>query len=298
MELREIQTFILAAQMKSFAKTAQTLGYSQAAVTIQIKNLEAELGIHLFDRIGKQTVLTHQGEIFYTYARSITRSLVEAKEAISEGENLNGVLTIGTIESICTSILPSILETYHALHPNVKINVTTDSPDILLDRMNKNTIDMVYLLDQSIYNQKWVKAMEEPEDIVFVCSSDHPCARKVLSTGEPLSIEEILPESFILTEKNASYRHVLDHYLSLHNQEITPFLEIASTRFIIEQLYKNAGISFLPEFTVRNAVSAGHLCILPIKNFHMRVWRQILYHKDKWITREMDAFMTLAKETV
>ena len=61
MELREIQTFIQAAQLKSFSKAAQTLGYSQAAVTIQIKHLEEELGIHLFDRIGKQTILPHQG---------------------------------------------------------------------------------------------------------------------------------------------------------------------------------------------------------------------------------------------
>ena len=63
MELREIQTFLQAAQLKSFSKAAQVLGYSQAAVTIQIKNLEQELNTHLFDRIGKQTTLTRQGMI-------------------------------------------------------------------------------------------------------------------------------------------------------------------------------------------------------------------------------------------
>lgn len=62
MELREIRTFIQVAQRKSFSRAAEALGYSQAAVTIQIKQLENELGIHLFDRIGKQTILTHQGE--------------------------------------------------------------------------------------------------------------------------------------------------------------------------------------------------------------------------------------------
>ena len=63
MEIREIQTFLRAAQLKSFSKAAQELGYSQAAVTIQIKNLENELGTHLFDRIGKQTLLTHQRQL-------------------------------------------------------------------------------------------------------------------------------------------------------------------------------------------------------------------------------------------
>ena len=63
MEFREIVTFLQAAKLQSFSKAARQLGYSQAAVTIQIKQLEQELGVHLFDRIGKQTTLTHQGQV-------------------------------------------------------------------------------------------------------------------------------------------------------------------------------------------------------------------------------------------
>ena len=296
MELREIQTFIQAAQLKSFSKAAQALGYSQAAVTIQIKNLEEELGIHLFDRIGKQTILTHQGSIFYNYAISIMKDLSEAKAAVTETEDLNGVLTIGTIESICASIFPQLLERFHELHPNVKISIVLDSPDVLLDRMNKNAIDLVYLLDQRIYDHKWEKVLEEPEDIFFVASSEHPCAKKASSSKKPLELDDILPEHFLLTEKNASYRFVLDRYLAANNKKIDPYLEIGNTEFIINLLKHNAGLSFLPEFSVKNEVTAGHLSILPIKDFHMRIWRQILYHKDKWITREMNAFLELAKQ--
>lgn len=296
MELRELQTFIQAAQLKSFSKAAHALGYSQAAVTIQIKNLEEELGIHLFDRIGKQTILTHQGAIFYEYAISIMKDLACAKAAVTEAADLTGALTIGTIESICASIFPSLLEKFHKEHPNVKISIVLDSPDVLLDHMNKNAIDLVYLLDQRIYDHKWEKVLEEPEDIVFVSSSLHPCAKKVAQTGAPLTLEEILPEHFLLTEKNASYRFVLDRYLACNNQKIDPFLEIGNTEFIINLLKNNTGLSFLPEFSVRNEVTAGHLSILPIKDFHMRIWRQILYHKDKWITREMNAFIELAKQ--
>lgn len=71
MEFREIVTFLQAAKLQSFSKAARQLGYSQAAVTIQIKQLEQELGVHLFDRIGKQTTLTHQGQVFYEYASAI-----------------------------------------------------------------------------------------------------------------------------------------------------------------------------------------------------------------------------------
>lgn len=107
MELREIRTFLQIAQKQSFSKAAEALGYSQAAVTVQIKQLEEELGIHLFDRLGKKTVLTHHGEIFYRYAVTILGTVADAKKAVSASTELSGDLTIGTIESICESIFPA-----------------------------------------------------------------------------------------------------------------------------------------------------------------------------------------------
>ena len=104
MEFREISTFLQVAQHQSFSKAAKQLGYSQAAVTIQIKQLENELGVHLFDRIGKQISLTHQGQVFYQYAVAIQKDLAQARGAVSDASTLNGKLCLGTIESICASI--------------------------------------------------------------------------------------------------------------------------------------------------------------------------------------------------
>lgn len=291
MELREIQTFLQAAQLKSFSKAAQALGYSQAAVTIQIKNLEQELGTHLFDRIGKRTTLTGQGMIFYEYAASIMKELACAKASVTESADLTGTLTIGTIESICASVFPELIRKFHELHPHVKISLVLDSPEILLDRMNKNIIDLVYLLDQRYFDPRWEKVLEEPEDIVFTASSSHPLVQK-----DSLTLSDIVHEPFLLTEKDASYRLMLDRYLASEGLQINPFLEIGNTEFIINLLHANAGLSFLPKFSVQDGVNAGRLCILPVQNFHMRIWRQILYHKDKWITREMSAFIDLARQ--
>ena len=128
MEFREISTFLQVAQYQSFSKAARHLGYSQAAVTIQIKQLEQELGVHLFDRIGKQISLTHQGQVFYRYAVSIRNDLEQAKNAVSDPSTLSGKLCLGTIESICASIFPDLLAEYHRLHPEVTISIVTDSP--------------------------------------------------------------------------------------------------------------------------------------------------------------------------
>lgn len=292
MEFRELSTFLQVAKLQSFSKAAKVLGYSQAAVTIQIKQLEHELGVHLFDRIGKQTTLTHQGTVFYEYAASITRDMAQAKDAVSHPQKLTGRLCIGTIESICAAIFPSLLTEYHRRHPDVNISIRTDSPDQLLEQINSNQLDLVYFMDKRVYDVKWEKVLEEPEEIIFAATPDHPLAQY----NEPLELDEVLSYPFVLTEKDASYRLILDQYLAAIGKHLDPYLEIGNTDFILQFLKQNTGVTFLPHFTVEQSVKEGYLRILPVKHFAICTWRQLLYHKDKWVTREMAEFIKLAQE--
>ena len=102
MELRQLQTFIQIAQMQSFSRTAEMLGYSQSAVTVQIRQLENELGKRLFDRTGKKVVLTPQGEEFLEHANRVLYDVHQAKASMNDTDELKNPLHIGTIESLCT----------------------------------------------------------------------------------------------------------------------------------------------------------------------------------------------------
>ena len=290
MEIREVTTFIEVARHKSFSKAAKKLGYSQAAVTIQIKQLEKELKVHLFDRLGKQIKLTHQGEVFYNYATEIIRSVELAKLAMTDGGELKGELRIGTIESICSTIFPKLLQKYHKLYPHVNVKVVTDSPPTLLEMMNRNEIDFVYIADEQVNHEKWTKVMEEAENVFFVASVNHELAKE-----KKVDLKDLIQYPFILTEKNASYRLLLDQLLIKKELKISPFLEISNTEYIVNQLIRNEGISFLPEFVIQSELEKGTLAILDVKDFSMQIWRQIIFHKDKWLTNEMKAFIQLAK---
>ena len=87
---------------------------------------------------------------------------------------------------------------------------------------------------------------------------------------------------------------LLEQYLASENLEIRPFLEIGNTEFIVRLLKEGQGISFLPEFTVRPDIDRGLLARVHVPAFHMNIWKQIVYHKDKWVSREMEAFFGLA----
>lgn len=290
MELRQIETFVRAAQMMSFSKAAESLGYSQAAVTVHIQLLERDLNTRLFDRMGKRIALTEQGRAFLTHAYAVIHELNKAQLTLDESTELKGGLHIGTIDSLCYTKLPPVLRHFRTAHPKVKIRITTASPEELFEMMGRNQVDIIYVLDDPKYDNNWHKVMEEREAVVFVAS-----ASLGLEQRSPLALDELLAYPFFLTESDANYRRAFERCLASRGKVIQTAIESSNTEFIIKMLEKTSGISLLPLFSVRESVIAGRISMLSVKDFNIVMYRQIFYHKDKWKTREMEEFIRLAK---
>lgn len=289
MEIRQLQTFVQAAQLESFSKTAEMLGYSQSAITVQMRLLETELNTRLFDRMGKRVVLTPQGREFLKSANKILYEVNKASKSMNEDRELTNPLHVGTIESLCTAKFPRILSEFHSLHPRVNLQITVDSPEKLIRMMEHNELDLIYILDTPRWDENWVKVMELAEPVVFVASAASRFAGK-----ERLVLDDILQEPFFLTEKHANYRQALDQQLALRRQSISPVLEISDTEFIIRMLELNQGLSFLPYFAVEQDIYKHRIITLDVKDVHISMYRQIFYHKNKFRTREMEEFIRLA----
>ena len=289
MEIRQLQTFVQAAQLESFSKTAEMLGYSQSAITVQMRLLETELNTRIFDRMGKRVVLTPQGREFLKSANKILYEVNKASKSMNEDRELTNPLHVGTIESLCTAKFPRLLSEFHSLHPRVNLQITVDSPEKLIRMMEHNELDLIYILDTPRWDENWVKVMELAEPVVFVASAASRFAGK-----ERLVLDDILQEPFFLTEKHANYRQALDQQLALRRQSISPVLEISDTEFIIRMLELNQGLSFLPYFAVEQDIYKHRIITLDVKDVHISMYRQIFYHKNKFRTREMEEFIRLA----
>ncbi|MDO4261563.1 MAG: LysR family transcriptional regulator [Eubacteriales bacterium] len=289
MEFRQLNTFIQVAQFQSFSKAAESLGYSQSAVTVQIKLLEEEMHTRLFDRMGKRVMLTARGEQFLDCANSILYELERTRRSMNGERELTHPLRIGTIESLCFSKLPPILRFFREHYPKVFLQIVTASPEELICLMERNELDLIYILDAPRWNADWCKAMEEQERIVFVCSPSSPLAGR---TG--LTLPELLTEPFFLTEKNANYRQAFDQCLAGRKLCLSPLLEVSNTEFIVRMLEQNEGLSVLPYFAVQKDIEKGRLCMLDVTDVQISMYRQIFYHKSKFRTREMEEFIRLA----
>ncbi len=312
MELRQLQTFVQAAKFQSFSKAAMKLGYSQSAVTVQIRLLEKELGTRLFDRMGKQVELTATGRKFLEHANTILYEVDRTRLSMHEDEELKNPLHIGTIESLCTAKFPAIVSQFRKHHPKVKFQITVETPEELIRMMEHDLLDMIYILDAPRWNENWVKAMEVAEPVVFVSApSFWKEEEQTLSGGWKAStysgqsgqivgyqiqktLDEVLQKPFFLTEKNANYRQALDQYLASRHVSLSPVLEISDTAFIIQMIEQGHGLSFLPLFAVQKQLEEGKLIVIDVEGVEISMYRQIFYHKNKFKTREMDEFIAFA----
>ena len=293
MELRQLKTFVAAAQLESFSGAAQRLGYSQSAVTVQMRLLEDELGIRLFDRLGKRVALTAQGERFLRQSQKILMEVNEAKELASQEGELRNPLHIGTLESLCCAKRPQVLRYFRAHHPAVPIKITTAEPARLYEMLDQNLLDLIYLLDRARFNTDWEKVMEKKEPVVFVTSASYWGERP-----RRLHMKELAGEPFFLTEKHENYRRELDAFLETQSLALTPALEIGSTDFIIRQIKENGGISYLPYFAVAEGIGKGELAVLEVEGLQVEMYQQVFYHKSRWRTREMEAFIEVVSSVV
>lgn len=288
MEMQEMKTFVAVARFGSFSRAAEHLGYSQGAVTIQVRNLEEELGIRLLDRINKKITLTNRGKIFYDHAITILNECEKAKAAVLEESELSGELRIGTIDSLCLSSLPTRLDTFCKEYPRTRVSVITDTPYKLFELLSKNELDLVYLLDNRIDDPHLITLELQTVPVIFTAAAGHP-----LDDGKNHTLIELSAYPFLFTEPNASYRKNLDNELRNQNIPLMPAFETSSPSLILAMLKKGGYISFLPKFSIEQEVHRQKLVQIPVPNFTPEILLQVLYHKEKWVTREMQAFINL-----
>ena len=291
MQLRNLITFIHVAELGSFTKAADQLGYTQSTVSFQIKQLEEELDCLLFERINHTITLTERGQELVYYAHQVRALTDEFKEKTSREDQLAGHIRIVTPDSVCEDMVNSHYIDFHSKYPLISIQFATGDTAMLLDMLDHNEADIIITLDRHCYNKDYVIAKEEQLSMHFVTNVASKFAGK-----QGLSIRDISGEPFVLTEHGQGYRRVLDRELAKKHMEITPVLEIGRTDMITSILTQSNMISFLPDFATKHLVDAGVLCYLDICDVNVEIWKQLIYHKNKRLSKSLKTVIDYIKE--
>lgn len=291
MDVKNLTTFIHVAEQASFTKAAQQLGYSQSTVSFQIKQLEQELDCQLFERINHTVALTERGRQLLTYAHRITRLAGEMMDDAKHQTQIRGCVRLAMADSLCNSLLTRKYIDFQRQYPGISLRITTAGTDEMFRLMNHNDVDAILTLDSHIYNADYIIVGEEQVDLYFVAAAHHP-----LASCSSLSITDLLSYPFVLTEKDMSYRRLLDERLAAASLEIRPVLEVGRTELICSLVEQSSSISFLPQYVVEDRLRSGRLVSLPVTDVRIHIWKQLLRHRDKWISPQIQCVLEYCME--
>ena len=291
MEIRNLITFVQVAELNSFTKAAKTLDYSQSTVSFQIKQLEAELDCLLFERVGHTITLTERGKELLQYAQNISRLTDEFNEQQAAPRMLEGYIHVVTPDSVCEDMITTNYLDFHRRYPGISLKFTTADTEDMIRMISQNEADLMLTLDSHLYRGDFVIAKEAPVPMHFVTGAGSPYA-----TDRELSILDIVDCPFILTERSMGYRRVFDEVMAQRSLQILPVLEIGRTDLITSLLASGMGISFLPDFVTQRGIERGTLQYLNVTDIRIDIWKQLIHHRGKWISKGLAALIEYIKE--
>ncbi|MBU3951572.1 MAG: LysR family transcriptional regulator [Proteobacteria bacterium] len=192
MEFRQLKTFRAVADDQSFTRAAQKLFMAQSSVSAQIKALEQELDVRLFDRIGRRVLITDAGSTLYEYARRMEDMTKEIRSEVSGSSQTRGSLTIRIPETLAAIYMPQIVEDFHGHHPEVKLIFINCSDQKLREELNSGRIDLAFLMTDAVYFKEVNVRLLKTEKLIMVSGPSHPFVGRKRVTYPDLSNQTLL----------------------------------------------------------------------------------------------------------
>lgn len=290
MEIRQLITFQTVAKTLSFSKTATHLNYAQSTVSAQIHGLEEELGVALFDRLGKSVILTDAGQRLLGYAEKMINLADEAVAVVSNADTLTGSLTISAPETLCTYRLPKVLRQFRQRFPQVQITFQPEFDTDLKRRMQEGLADVALIMHEPFQMPGLVVEPLATEPLLIVADPSHP-----LTQAESVSFADLQEQPLLLTETTCSYRRLFERALNAAGVPTQP-MEFHSIEAIKQCVMAGIGLSLLPLVAIKSEIEKGQLIPLNWCGRDFQVTTHAVWHEDKWMSPALRAFLEVARE--
>jgi len=288
MENRNLYTFKRVCELNSITKAAEQLGYAQSTVTTQIKLLENELGVKLFERYGNTIRITDAGEKLLEYSNEIFRITDRFLDAMHEEKEILGSLRIAAVDSVCMTVLPNILNQFIQKYPKVNIKIVSGVADELKHYLASGQADIAFVLDFNKPSDELYLLLEKTVELGFYIAADAPLE----STG--VALKDLKKQKFVLTEPNCQYRKRVEVFLGRNGIKPNVIMESSSTEAIIKIVANGLGITYLPGL-VANENQRIKKLHLKDKGNEEKLFLQLLIHKNKWKSTIINEFIRICE---
>ena len=290
MNLRKMRVFKEAAADLHFTKTAQKLHMTQPAVSHVIREMEEELNVRLFERIGKKVYLTDAGT---TLLHKINQLLELYDHLDQRTTNTNQVpVRIGATITVGNFWLLPWLHVWRQKYPATPLKISVDRASNIEEKLFHNEIDIAILEGVVHYRQLVTKKISTYGLSIF-CSRNHPFAKEKKVEITP---KEFISQPLLLREQGSATRDIVDSVLQLSNLYVDPVVTSVSPHVLIEATKSNLGITVLPDLLLEEEMQKRKLVKLSIKGRKLRGQIYVCHHRNKFISQSMKDFIRICQE--
>jgi DNA-binding transcriptional LysR family regulator len=288
LDLRQVRTFLEVARTRSFTRAATQLYYAQSSVTAQVQSLEKDLGLPLFNRLGRQVELTSAGRQFLVHAEKLICTAEQARISVQKDGRIVGPLVVSAAESLLTYRMPELLQIFQATYPDVQLTLHADV-SCATTAAQEPGVDLAVSIDEPIESHQLLVQKLRKERMLALVAAEHPLAkqRKIMAA-------ELAGQQILLTERMCSYRALFERTLTHEGGRVDRQLEFASIEALKQCAIARMGVAVLPELVVAAELQRGALVALPWPRKPIYVYTQLIRHRDKWFSPVMQAFWTMA----
>ncbi|PEP48363.1 LysR family transcriptional regulator [Bacillus pseudomycoides] len=291
-ELRQLEYFVAVSNELHFTKAAEKLNISQPSLSQQIRALEHEIGMPLFDRIGKKISLTEAGRILLSHSKKVFHEVEQAYAAIQDLNGLQqGKLTIGALLTTVNYLLPPAILNFNALYPNIELSVLGLRTGEIREKLLQNELD-IGITFLPVQDKEIISIPLYQNELTLVVPINHELTQHTTVTMGVLQKYPIilLPKNFFLTQ-------LIRSHCQNFNFTLKPILEISTMESLIHMVSKGIGITVLPkpyiDFLQSNSIQA-----IKIKNPTATIEIGIIYRKDKYMCAATRMFIEQLQKIV
>ena len=257
--LRQLKVFEAAAALRSFSKAAEALHLSQPGVSMHIKELETNVGMPLFERIGKKLFVTEAGQELLGRAREIMRALKDAQEAFDALKGLRrGRINLAVV-STAKYFAPRLLARFRKQFPDTEIRLAVNNRTSVIEQLGANEVDLA-IMGRS---PETLDALAEPfaeNPHVIIAAPDHP-----LATRRRIAEDVVAHETFVVREPGSGTRLAMEGFFDDRHLSFRVGMEMASNETIKQAVMAGIGLSFISRHTIDLELKTGRLVALDVR---------------------------------
>ncbi len=292
MNTRDLKIFLAVSERLNYTRAGEDVNLSQSGVSVRVRELERELGVKLFEQLGKKIALTEAGRMLEPFARRVVAAVDDARQAIEEFRGLErGRLRIGASTTPGMYIVPRIIAEFKRLYPQIEISLGIKDTRGVEEGILRNEYDFGFVGSHLTGGDDVEAIAWCVDELLLIAAPNH-----ALTHRRTFNLLDIVKEPFIFRERGSATQAVVESSLREAGVQLKPVIELGNPEAIKQAVQSGLGIAFISKFAVETELRAKTLVLLKVKNLNITRGLKIVHRKDKHLSRAAVECIKLAQQ--